>query len=197
MFAVWFQRCATRVSEDRPSGDCARRLTRWIGGPRRSRFNPHSSWQSRGTLATDCARHSCRSRCEGASRIGADSRFLRRPTYSSAASSRASWALISIQELPGDAMPNPAHSRARRRGHRTVVLVAIVSVTLSGCAMYGAPSQQPIADSVTRPHRFTLRFTTTDGTTHELTRIRVARDTLRSEERRVGKECRSRWSPYH
>jgi len=23
------------------------------------------------------------------------------------------------------------------------------------------------------------------------------RDSLRSEERRVGKECRSRWSPYH
>src|SRR3989440_5075225 len=23
------------------------------------------------------------------------------------------------------------------------------------------------------------------------------RDTVRSEERRVGKECRSRWSPYH
>ena len=23
------------------------------------------------------------------------------------------------------------------------------------------------------------------------------RDTYRSEERRVGKECRSRWSPYH
>ena len=23
------------------------------------------------------------------------------------------------------------------------------------------------------------------------------RDTTRSEERRVGKECRSRWSPYH
>src|SRR3712207_428603 len=34
-----------------------------------------------------------------------------------------------------------------------------------------------------------------------LVRIRVADpkqlDTLRSEERRVGKECRSRWSPYH
>ena len=27
-------------------------------------------------------------------------------------------------------------------------------------------------------------------------RSKVARD-LRSEERRVGKECRSRWSPYH
>ena len=25
----------------------------------------------------------------------------------------------------------------------------------------------------------------------------VGKDKLRSEERRVGKECRSRWSPYH
>ena len=25
----------------------------------------------------------------------------------------------------------------------------------------------------------------------------VKRDEIRSEERRVGKECRSRWSPYH
>ena len=25
----------------------------------------------------------------------------------------------------------------------------------------------------------------------------IIRDTTRSEERRVGKECRSRWSPYH
>ena len=30
-----------------------------------------------------------------------------------------------------------------------------------------------------------------------LLRTRVAPKTLRSEERRVGKECRSRWSPYH
>src|SRR2546426_8676669 len=26
---------------------------------------------------------------------------------------------------------------------------------------------------------------------------RMGRDVFRSEERRVGKECRSRWSPYH
>ena len=26
---------------------------------------------------------------------------------------------------------------------------------------------------------------------------RVLREAIRSEERRVGKECRSRWSPYH
>ena len=28
-------------------------------------------------------------------------------------------------------------------------------------------------------------------------RIRKRRNRKRSEERRVGKECRSRWSPYH
>ena len=37
---------------------------------------------------------------------------------------------------------------------------------------------------------------------HEYARLSQARadrntDTTRSEERRVGKECRSRWSPYH
>ena len=26
---------------------------------------------------------------------------------------------------------------------------------------------------------------------------KLGKDTSRSEERRVGKECRSRWSPYH
>jgi len=33
---------------------------------------------------------------------------------------------------------------------------------------------------------------------NELVReLGVSRMTVRSEERRVGKECRSRWSPYH
>ena len=27
--------------------------------------------------------------------------------------------------------------------------------------------------------------------------VRLKQGVLRSEERRVGKECRSRWSPYH
>ena len=30
-----------------------------------------------------------------------------------------------------------------------------------------------------------------------ITRIKLFEDPQRSEERRVGKECRSRWSPYH
>ena len=31
----------------------------------------------------------------------------------------------------------------------------------------------------------------------ELANVGTGEGTLRSEERRVGKECRSRWSPYH
>ena len=35
------------------------------------------------------------------------------------------------------------------------------------------------------------------GTHSTKNRAEVAYSTRRSEERRVGKECRSRWSPYH
>ena len=40
-----------------------------------------------------------------------------------------------------------------------------------------------------------LEFTAVEQTTEK--RMKRNEDTLRSEERRVGKECRSRWSPYH
>src|SRR5256885_3842340 len=39
--------------------------------------------------------------------------------------------------------------------------------------------------------------TTTPGWLGERLNVGWAIDVLRSEERRVGKECRSRWSPYH
>ena len=35
------------------------------------------------------------------------------------------------------------------------------------------------------------------GVDRPVARVRRADDLTRSEERRVGKECRSRWSPYH
>ena len=42
-----------------------------------------------------------------------------------------------------------------------------------------------------------FRSTTQDGEPLSLADLRGQRVILRSEERRVGKECRSRWSPYH
>ena len=46
-----------------------------------------------------------------------------------------------------------------------------------------------------------ISFTWEDGRKYSIDRIlkieRCASRKARSEERRVGKECRSRWSPYH
>src|SRR3989338_2303137 len=45
-----------------------------------------------------------------------------------------------------------------------------------------------------------VRELTTGGEIHQFNRlinILVRKEIERSEERRVGKECRSRWSPYH
>ena len=42
---------------------------------------------------------------------------------------------------------------------------------------------------------FVQSLNLTDNQRHEL--ISLLDDKYRSEERRVGKECRSRWSPYH
>ena len=39
-----------------------------------------------------------------------------------------------------------------------------------------------------------ITFKTTAGPVHAIRGVNID---LRSEERRVGKECRSRWSPYH
>ena len=36
-----------------------------------------------------------------------------------------------------------------------------------------------------------------NGLLSKLSAIQLMIDSIRSEERRVGKECRSRWSPYH
>jgi hypothetical protein len=75
-------------------------------------------------------------------------------------------------------VPNTTSNETSRRGCRKAVLISLVSVTLSACVTYAAPSQHAIADSVAPVRLIGLRFTTTDGTAHALTRIRVARDTL-------------------
>src|SRR5260370_36675262 len=47
------------------------------------------------------------------------------------------------------------------------------------------------------PDTFTYTATDTHGNTTTNTLSFTIVDDVRSEERRVGKECRSRWSPYH
>src|SRR5437899_9630285 len=41
------------------------------------------------------------------------------------------------------------------------------------------------------------RLVTLDCSPHSIAPVQVFAEADRSEERRVGKECRSRWSPYH
>ena len=45
----------------------------------------------------------------------------------------------------------------------------------------------------------TIELATLLGSSEEMVQAKLERyeQLLRSEERRVGKECRSRWSPYH
>src|SRR5215471_11604386 len=50
-------------------------------------------------------------------------------------------------------------------------------------------------DSVTVVGQVRRRFFRSGGSTQS--RTEVVAELVRSEERRVGKECRSRWSPYH
>ena len=42
-----------------------------------------------------------------------------------------------------------------------------------------------------------LRFKKPSKSEHKPSLLKEVMDNPRSEERRVGKECRSRWSPYH
>src|SRR3712207_8210734 len=59
--------------------------------------------------------------------------------------------------------------------------------------MIELPRAALLADRIA-PFADFLSFGTNDLTQ---TALGMSRDDARSEERRVGKECRSRWSPYH
>ena len=51
--------------------------------------------------------------------------------------------------------------------------------------------ENPVKEGVSVPKLHAKVITKDVVTTREI------REAIRSEERRVGKECRSRWSPYH
>ena len=56
---------------------------------------------------------------------------------------------------------------------------------------------EPLTLADLRGQRTILYFYPKDNTSGCTLEAKSLRDGKRSEERRVGKECRSRWSPYH
>src|SRR2546427_9451442 len=97
---------------------------------------------------------------------------------------------------------------ARDSGQLSAVMVALVFAALSQGRGKPAPLQRlavrrfPLSQLerlVQRPHRLSnLLLVDQAGDADLARRDQLDVDPgLRSEERRVGKECRSRWSPYH
>ena len=66
-------------------------------------------------------------------------------------------------------------------------------MSLAGSESGQAVQARPDAQEAQELLQALIRFNTVNPPGDE----RPAQEYLRSEERRVGKECRSRWSPYH
>ena len=71
-----------------------------------------------------------------------------------------------------------------------VPIAAAVSVTLTVSACAGSDDEIAVTTVSTLAEPTTVGDDVFDV-------VLVRRTAIRSEERRVGKECRSRWSPYH
>src|SRR3989441_4698132 len=86
----------------------------------------------------------------------------------------------------------------------TVVLVAVLYVMVSGLLTPTGQGPRVMGVNIGRSGdgtNWTLLITTTpSGLTTSAVKLTITTSgglTSRSEERRVGKECRSRWAPYH
>ena len=71
--------------------------------------------------------------------------------------------------------------RLQQSGHKPIVLMG------GGTGKVGDPSFKDEA----------RKLMTVDTIASNIASIKTVFENFRSEERRVGKECRSRWSPYH
>ena len=68
-------------------------------------------------------------------------------------------------------------------------------LALTGCSSSGSDSKE---ETTTAKNSSSKKSDTAEPETKAVTKMGASSQTsLRSEERRVGKECRSRWSPYH
>ena len=78
------------------------------------------------------------------------------------------------------------------------ILVYNLKWHLSNCRHSRLCERYEMRENVAQRKTITLHFLLTlDFTTHIFFIPCAIYETIRSEERRVGKECRSRWSPYH
>ena len=68
--------------------------------------------------------------------------------------------------------------------------------TLSGCSSSTSNKTDDITETKTFLYNYDYE-TDSNGEVHTDYHEEKPSVNLRSEERRVGKECRSRWSPYH
>src|SRR2546425_2797219 len=85
--------------------------------------------------------------------------------------------------------------RPMSEGHRTRNIVARVIVALLFGIAMGYAIGQSLAGDAARGRTLTMKEYVANFENYKNHLIGDA--TPRSEERRVGKECRSRWSPYH
>src|SRR2546430_15062469 len=105
----------------------------------------------------------------------------------------ASWAMDAVQQLAEQRWGIPIErftvSGASKRGWTSWLLAAVeprvASVAPMVIAMLNIPAQ------------IDLQRKTFGGLSEEIRDYADIQLPERSEERRVGKECRSRWSPYH
>src|SRR3712207_6860125 len=75
-------------------------------------------------------------------------------------------------------------------GIRDIGVTGVQTCALPICAAEGVPQRQHLLLSLVK--RFSAQTRQ-----RRLLLARIVGSAPRSEERRVGKECRSRWSPYH
>ena len=78
----------------------------------------------------------------------------------------------------------------------SILTVGCLAVSLAACGSTAASSAASAADSTASSAAESTAASDTaaaDGQTYKVGICQL----VRSEERRVGKECRSRWSPYH
>ena len=71
------------------------------------------------------------------------------------------------------------------------------AVVISGTGLYQPPYTITNAELVEAFNAYVDRYNAEHAAAIEAGTLTALAHSSRSEERRVGKECRSRWSPYH